>query len=478
MSRPRPAASLRRRLLAWLLLPLLLLIGLSAWWSYGRAVQVANDAHDRSLYLAARVLAEELGWEDGRLRLDVLRGAGHLFENHTGSRLFYRVDTPQGQWLAGNPSLPTLAALAPDEAASVRYFSLLRVGDAQFQGDPVRLAQLIHVMEGEPGPHPLLAITVVETRESREALIAQVLRDTLLGQAMLLLAVGLLVVAGVQHGIRPLEAFRRRLAERGDEDLSEIATPDVPRELRPLIATLNGYLERLGRLIGLRKRFLDNAAHQLRTPLTVLKTQLALAERATTDAERRQLVDAASRTTNAAVQLTEQLLAMTRAEHASEMHRRESVDLVALARHVAQERLLDAHQRGADLGFEALVERWEIQGMHTLLQELLANLVDNALAHGGPGVRVTVRAGAGWAEVEDNGPGIAPEHQPHVFDRFYSVQATGGDRQGSGLGLAIAREVALQHGASLSLRSPVQHGRGTCLRLAWPDAELPPPEPA
>lgn len=466
MNTPRPAASLRRRLLAWLLLPLVLLIGLNAWWSYGRAVQVANDAYDRSLYLAARTLAEELQWSDGRLKLDVLRGAGYLFENHTGSRLFYRIDTPQGQWLAGNPAVPRWP---DDDQVSVHFFALVEFGDADFRGEAVRLAQLTHVMEGETGPHPLLVITVVETREARDQLIAQVLRETLLGQAVLLLAVALLVVAGVQRGIRPLEAFRRRLAQREDDDFSAIDPPGVPRELRPLIETLNGYLARLGRLIDIRKRFLDNAAHQLRTPLTVLKTQLTLAERSASDTERRQLVSAAARTTDSAVQLTERLLAMTRAEHASEMHSRDTVDLVALARQVTQERLLDAHERGDDLGFEAQVDHHEVQGVELMLHEVLANLIDNALLHGGVGVRVTVRVGAGWVEVEDNGPGIAPEHQPHVFERFYSAPVTPSQHRGSGLGLAIVREIALQHGAEVRLHSPVADGRGTRLRLSWAD---------
>lgn len=463
----RPAASLRRRLLSWLLLPLVGLIALNAWWSYGRAVLVANDAYDRSLYLAARTLAEELQWASGQLKLDVLRGAGYLFENHTGSRLFYRVDAPSGQWLAGNPQLPRLAAR---QAVGVRYFALVAFGDAAFQGAPVRLAQLTHVMEGEAGPHPLLYITVVETREARDQLIAQVLRDTLIGQAVLLLAVALLMVLGIQRGIRPIEAFRRRLAERGDGDFSAIDPPRVPRELRPLIETLNGYLSRLGRLIDIRKRFLDNAAHQLRTPLTILKTQLALAERADSDAQRQALVRAASRTTNGAVQLTEQLLAMTRAEHASELHTREAVDLVALARQATEARLLQAHARGDDLGFEAEVARCEVQGVALMLHEAVANLIDNALLHGGAGVQVTVRVGCAWLEVQDNGPGIAPPHQPHVFERFYSVGATGAERQGSGLGLAIVREIAQQHGAQIDLQSPVSHARGTRIRLRWPDA--------
>ena len=458
----RRSLSLKQRLLAWLLLPLVPLVVLHAWWSFGRAVQVANDAYDRSLYLAARTLAEELEWNNGQMRLDMLRGAGYLFENHTGSRLFYRVDSQQGQLLAGNPALPTVSERQP---SSVHFFALVEFDDAQYRNEPVRLVRLIHIANESQANAPVLLITVAETREARNQLAAQVLRETLLGQGVLLLGTVLLVLYGVQRGIRPLETYRRTLANRADDDFSPIQVPDAPGELRPLIETLNGYLKRLGNLIDIRKRFIDNAAHQLRTPLTVLKTQLSLADRAQTEAERKTLVSAAGQTTNNAVALTEQLMALTRAEHAHEMQPPTPVDLVALARQVTEEWLQAAHQRGDDLGFETLVDHHEVQGRPTLLHEVVANLIDNALSHSEPGVRVTVRVGPGWLEVEDNGPGIPLASQGHVFERFYRVP--GSQAQGSGLGLAIVREIALQHGARPQLTSPVADGRGTRIRLAW-----------
>jgi len=462
MSNLRHAPSLKQRLLLWLLLPLLVLIGLNAWWSYGRAIKVANESYDRSLFLAARALGEELSWSDGKLNLDVLRGVGYLFENHTGSRLFYRIDTIDGQWLGGNPQVPRLVK---SDMLTVEYFSLVQFADAWFQNTPVRLAELIHVVDGVSDNSPLLAITVVETREARDQLTNNVLRETLLGQAVLLLAVALLVLWGVGRGIKPLETFRRRLDGREDDDFSAIDPPDLPKELHPLIYTLNSYLQRLGRLIDIRKRFLDNAAHQLRTPLTILKTQLALAKRANTLDEKEPLIDAAIATTNQAVQLTEQLLTLTRAEHARETHSTADVDLVEVAHEVTQERLLDAHSQAVDLGFEAYSTTYTVKGVKLMLHEAFANMLDNSLVHGGPGVKVTVRVGDGWVEVEDNGPGIAPEHQAHVFERFYSAPSSHGRSSSSGLGLAIVREIALQHHASIELYSPLENGRGTRVRM-------------
>lgn len=460
---PRHVASLRRRLLGWILLPLAGLIGINAWVAYGNAVQAANEAYDRSLYLAARTLAEELEWRDGRVQLDMMKAAGFLFENHTGSRLFYKVETPTGRWLAGVEALPDVPVVGQ---SAVKYFALVQFDDGVYLNQPVRLAQLTHVMEDADVKEPLLKITVAETMEARQQLIQSILWDTLGSQGLLLLAAALLVLWGVQRGIRPLEVFRQQLARKADDDFSPIHPPDLPRELRPLIETLNSYLDRLGRLIDIRKRFLDNAAHQLRTPLTALKTQLALVQRNAEPEQSEALLMAARQTTDDAVRLTEQLLAMTRVEHAREMHSPHTVDLVDLARRVTQEHLMRAHQLGDDLGLEVQVAQCEVQGVDLLLHEALSNLIDNAIHHGPVGTHITVRVGEFWLEVEDDGPGIAPEHQAHVFERFFRAAPSGVN--GSGLGLAIVKEIANQHGAVIQVTSPVEKGRGALIRMSWP----------
>ena len=455
----RTAPSLRARLLGWILLPLAGLITVNAWVAYGNAVEASNEAYDRALYLASRALAEELVWRQGALQVNVLRAAGYLLENHTGSRLYYRVADTAGRHLAGDPTLPAPHA---GPATSVSYHALVQFEDGELRGRPVRLAHLTHVLEDERDQPHILKISVAETLETRQQMVRQQLRETLVSQGLLLLAAALLVIVGVQRGIRPLEHFRQRLAARDDDDFSPIAPPDLPRELHPLVGTLNGYLARLGRLIDIRKRFLDNAAHQLRTPLTVLKTQLALADRDPA------AVAAARQTTDDAVRLTEQLLAMTRAEHAGALPagtEGETVDLLALARQVTQEFLPRALQQGDDLGFETLVEACRVPGTAALLHDALGNLVDNALHHTPSGTRITVRVGPFWVEVEDHGPGIAAEHQAHVFERFY--RAAPASVRGSGLGLAIAREIAQQQGATLTLRSPAAPATGAIFRIEW-----------
>lgn len=453
--------SLLWRLLAGLLLPLMALMAANAWWGYDRAVQAANEAYDRALYVAARSLAEDLQWKDGRLQLNMRPGTGYIFENHTGSRLFYQVSDVQGRVLLGTPDLP-VPSFTPER---VHFFALVDFADARYLQLPVRLARLTHVLTQPVAEPRLLYVTVVETRETREALIRTILRETLGSQALLLVAAAVLVSLAARYAVQPLHRLRHLIETRDDDDFRALPHEAWPRELQPLVEAINGYLRRLGRLMAIRKRFLDNAAHQLRTPLTALKMQLGLLQR-TSDSGPSALLEAAVRTTDDAVRLTAQLLALTRAEHSVDLDKMTQVDLLALARQAAEDHLWRAHERGDDLGFESQTEGFRVQGHAVLLREALGNLIDNAIHHSEPGVRITVRVLAHGIEVEDDGPGIAPEHQGHVFERFYRAAAPG--VTGSGLGLAIVKEIARQHGAQLLLRSPVQDGKGTSIALIWP----------
>lgn len=456
-----PVHSLRWRLLAFLLLPLLLLVAAQAWFGYDRAVHAANDAYDRSLYLTARTLAEDLKWREGQLQFQMRPGTGYLFENNTGSRLFYQVTESDGRHLLGARDLPRLQG----QPRQVHFFALVDFADAQYRGAPVRLVRLAHVLPQPGREDRVVHVSVVETRETRDDLIETILRETLGSQALLLLAVALLVSLAVRLVVEPLHRLRQLIEGKDDDDLRPLPEGGWPQELQPLVGAINGYMQRLGRLIGIRKRFLDNAAHQLRTPLTALKTQLGLLERQH-DASAGPVLQAALRTTDDAVRLTAQLLALTRAEHGPDMDRMTRVDLLPLVRQVTEDHSWRAHARGDDLGFEALTGHLWVQGNPVLLQEAVSNLIDNAMHHGGSGVRITVRVDAQGIEVEDDGPGIAPDHQAHVFERFYRACAPG--VSGSGLGLAIVQEIARQHGAQVLLRSPVAEGRGALFCLRWP----------
>lgn len=439
-------------LLGWLLAPMLLLAAIGTASAYRNAVDYANRAYDRSLLISARAIAERVQVKGGRVSVDVPYAAVDLFESDIGARFYFRVSGYAGEFVAGVSDFPPVP---PGVPRSELYPALVRFYDTTYLDEPVRVAALHQPVVAGPSSGVAL-VQVAETFEARTLLARRMLFDTLLRQGALLGAAALLVVVAVQLGLRPIGRLRESLSGRAETDLTPLDTAQVPRELRPLVATLNGHVARLANLIELRRHFISNAAHQLRTPLAVLKTQIGLAQRETDPAALVQITRAMDDTIDGAVRLAQQLLSLTRAEHGSELGEFRPVDLAALARDVCLDHAVAAHARGIDLGYDGSPGSCPIQGDAVLLRELVVNLLDNALKYCPTGARITVRVQDPDGpvpvvlEVEDDGPGIPPEEYGRVLGRFYRLP--GQQVPGSGLGLAIVREIAMRHGASVHLR--------------------------
>jgi len=444
--------SLRATLLRWLLLPTLVLVPLNALWTYREGVAVANAAYDRSLLLSARTIAERLRVERGRLVLDLPYAALDMTENDLGGELYYRVSGLANELISGFDDFPPLPAGLP---LSTAYPALVRFYDARYKGQPVRVAAL-HQPVSDEGVSGVALVQVAETLESRAALTQRILVDTLLRQGLLLgAAVGLILVA-VGRGLRPLDRIGAELERRAVHELTPLDERSAPAETRSFVAALNRYIARLAELIELRKRFIANAAHQLRTPIAVLKTQIGVARREPDGESLRAIVNAMDGTTQAAARLANQLLSLTRAEHGVAAPH-EPVDLAALARGVCLDLTPRAIEAGIDLGLEVDDAPPVVAGDPLLLQEMLVNVIDNAIRYAGRDARVTVRvARDGTLEVEDNGPGIPASERANVLKRFYRVP--GQAAPGSGLGLAIVDEIVMQHGGRLELRDAASGG--------------------
>ena len=272
---------------------------------------------------------------------------------------------------------------------------------------------------------------------------------------------------GIRRSLKPLERLREEIASRSPVDLRPVVEEDKPQEIRPLVGALNQLLTRLNRAIDGQKRFIANAAHQLRTPLAGLKTHAELARRDPGQSDMRALLDMIAGETERTSHLVNQLLTLARTEPgAGPAAVRDPVNVREVANRAVQSWVPKALGKNIDLGFE-LEDGW-ILGDALLLRELLANLVDNAIAYTDPGGAVTVRTrladGGVCLEVEDNGIGIPESERPHVFERFYKVTGTGGE--GCGLGLAIVSEIADRHEAQVQISTPSQ-GRGTCMRVVF-----------
>jgi two-component system, OmpR family, sensor histidine kinase TctE len=349
-------------------------------------------------------------------------------------------------------------------------------------------------------------VQVAETLGARSQLATEFVTDLILPQFVILPIAVLLVWLALSRGIRPLAELQGRIRRRESQDLSPIPEGDVPVEVAPLVHAINDLLDRLDRSLAAQRHFLADAAHQLKTPLAGLRTQAELAAReidsgrgdpAAMRHSLRQIALASQR----AAHMVNQLLAMARAEDQGQLMRRQPLDLAAVVRAVVRDAVPKALERGIDLGWEGPDEaaadaatgpgaprgRAMAIGEPVLLGEMVRNLVDNALQYVPRGGTVTARvrpSGGIWlVQVEDNGPGIAPEERGRIFQPFY--RPLGNPVDGSGLGLAIVKEVAERHGGSVVVDDAFPHAgagqRGALFTVripALPAEPAPPPADA
>jgi len=461
--------SLRQQLLRWLILPLVALVALNAVSLYGDAVEVADVAYDRSLLSSTRALAERVTVKDGKVVANVPYVALDSFETDTLGRIYYKVTGLQGETVSGYDDLPPVPKGVP---RSDLYPALVRFYHASYNGEPVRIAALLQPVYDD-SMRGIALIQVGETLDARQALSRRILLNTLLRQALMVLAVATLVWFAVRLVLRPLMRLKQAVETRPLSDLSDLDPALVHKEVRPLVTAMNGTMARMQGLIASQRRFIADASHQLRTPLAVLKTQAELALRENDPVALRAIVGAIAGTTDNAIHLANRLLTLARIEHGGGSASMAPVSLAALAGQVGLELAVPAVQKDIDLALEAGDDDAAVVvGNELLLHELLANLVDNAIRYTPAGGSVLLRVGAGEGgvvlEVSDTGPGIAEAEHDKVFMPFYRAQGTlEANPGGTGLGLAIARDIAVMHGASLVLGA-AEGGRGLKVRVLFP----------
>jgi two-component system sensor histidine kinase TctE len=459
--------SLRLQLLAWLLIPLAGIVIVNTWITYRNARTTAGIVTDRTLLASARSMAEQIQLSDGVMEAIVPPSALEMFASEAGDRVYYRIDDteggPAGRLIAGSPDLPQ--SPAPPGNFSPRYY------DAPFRGVALRLVAIRQPVSGQP---PRGAVIVVgETTAARSQMVADLWIQGFLQQGLLVLVAGILAWFGLQRGLRPLLRLRDEVVDRRPDDLRPFAGKGLQHELQPLVTALNQYMDRVKRWSAVQRRFIANAAHQLRTPLTLLSTQATYALRTASTAEKDEALQAIQANMQQMSHLAHQLLTLSQAEPGGRPPPTEPVDLVAAARKALESLVGQALERDMDLGFDARVGRAMVVGDPTMLQELVANLVDNALRYTPAGGIVTLgidREGRDWClSVQDSGPGIAVAEREHVFERFYRI--LGSSAEGSGLGLAIAKEIVEGARGRISLADAPGPGGGLLVVVRLPAAE-------
>ncbi|MCS0581855.1 sensor histidine kinase N-terminal domain-containing protein [Massilia pinisoli] len=469
-----PLGSLRGQLLRWLIVPLVILVAANAVSLYRDALDAADIAYDRSLLASTRALAERVSVRDGKVVADVPYVALDSFETDTLGRIYYRVGGLHGETVSGYDDLPPVPK---DTPRSELYPALVRFYHADYNGEPVRIAALLQPVYDD-SMRGIALIQVGETLDARRALSRRILLNTLLRQALLVLAVATLVWFAVRLVLQPLMRLKQVVETRAVTDLSDVDEALVHREVRPLVAAMNGTMARMQNLIASQRRFIADASHQLRTPLTVLKTQAELALRENDPAAMQAIVRSIAATTDSTVHLANRLLTLARIEHGGANALLSPVGLSDVARQVGLELALPAVQKGIDLALEAEDDgATTVDGQALLLHELVSNLVDNAIRYTPPGGTVLLRVrrliGVVVLDVQDSGPGLDPSEYDKVFMPFYRAQAAlESNPGGTGLGLAIVRDIATVHGATLAL-DRAEGGRGLKVSVTFPARELP-----
>lgn len=452
----RPEGSLRRRLLLFISWPLLILLGMSILADYQSALGIAAEAYDSALSSLVISLVTRLERVDGDrlIEIDLPPAADEILRTDTRDKILYGVFNERDQVVAGDAVLLRL----PRPTASNRVV----LGDAQLGGRALRTASYRY-----ESPTLQATVIVAETTRKRSHATNRILTAILWPNLLQLLVVQLLVYFGVRVALKPLDALGRRIGERGAQDFGALPEHEAPVEAGPLVRAINRLLARLGKATQAQQTFLSNAAHQLRTPLAGLQTQLELAID-TLPAQARPRIERLHHASQRLSHLTHQLLALARSSsEGALLCDHHAVDLAALVEETTADLLDLALGRGIDLGVESAAAG--VLGSRWMLREMLANLIENAILYSPSGGRVTVRCGGGrqapFVEVEDDGPGIAPSERERVFERFYRIG--GSDGEGSGLGLAIVREVAERHAGEIDLDAATPAG-GTRIRVAFP----------
>lgn len=425
---------------------------------YQVAGNIADQPYDEALSEDVQLLTRLVHVQEDKLFAALPAPARLLFRADTRGTFYYQVAYREGGVIAGDSALP-----APPEPMVLSQVVVFR--DEMIGGENLRIAAL--KTRAENGAE--IVAQMAESHHKRAVLSTRIVTGVLLPQIVTIPLVVLLVWLGLKRGIAPLQKLREMIEKRRPTDLSPITHTQIPEEIRPLVNAFNGVMAQLDENLLAQRRFINDAAHQMRTPLTGLKMQTELALMETDPAAQRAALERIASSADRASHLINQLLVLARAESGSErIYTVKMVDLPHLVAEEVQTQYPLAHAKKVDLAVEEPEWGMRVEGNPVLLRELIKNLLNNAVKYTPPGGEVVLRTlwmAQPVLEVEDTGVGIPESEREKVFERFYRV--LGSHEEGSGLGLAIVREIVQIHGARIFLL-PRPEGSGTLVRVIFP----------
>ena len=462
--------SLFGEILDWMLAPLLLLWPMSIAVTYLVAQSIANTPFDRSLENSVQAIAQQLREVDGRLLLNLPMSARKILKADENDTIYFQVIGHHGELIAGDKDLPLPVENDPIQIGVVTF------RDSNIAGNEIRIAATQIQLSSQFKTENKVLVQVAETLDKRSQLASEIIKGVILPQFIILPIVVVLVWFGLTRGLAPLNALQNHIRNRQVNDTSPIEEKAAPQEIIPLISSFNDVLYQLEDSVQSQKRFIADAAHQLKTPLAGLRMQAELAQRESSPAELQRSLEQIADSSTRAAHLVQQLLSLARMENAPNLTEKILIDLVLAAEDVTKAWLDKAWHKKIDLGCQSPEQHLQIYGNPIMIKEMFNNLIDNAIKYTQEGGQITVevrhasRPGILLIEVRDTGPGISDAEKPRVMERFYRI--LGSDVEGSGLGLAIVKEIAVQHGGKLEILDNVYQENpkkvGACMRVSLP----------
>lgn len=437
--------SIRTRLLVWLLSTLLGIGILASATTYYLAWNEFRRARDHEL----EQIAQSIARHDIRAEIENGEVTPEIVDIIDQGQFLSQIWDASGRLIYGS----AVKNLLPLQQG--RGFSNIRWNDQEWR---------VYTLPTATG-----TVQVAHSVAARHIVMGSVARRIILPILCILPIFGVMVWMLVSRALAPLDVVRRELEYRAPHALTPVEVAQLPEEIEPLILALNGLLSRLDNLLGAQRRFVADAAHELRSPITAVKLDAQLARRAESQTEREEALTRLEAATDRISHLITQLLDLARTEPDAVQQVFENVDLRVLTRRVIASQISLAEAKALDLGMYEAGEA-HVTGHEDSLRILIGNLIENAIRYTPEGGRIDVGvgtdAGGAWLEVSDTGPGIPAQERQRVFDRFY--RRAGEETTGSGLGLAIVRAIAELHGASVELGDAVSGGLKVMVRFDNP----------
>ena len=444
---------LHQRLLLWILLPLMVVFIISILFDYRLAQETANTAYDHKLNNAALDIVAYIHTAGLNPELNLSPEAEAMLRYDAMNKVFFAVRDSAQQLLAGDADLPMYSGSLHERPAFI---------DDIYQGEKIRATTHRTMIEGDE-----MTITVAETMRERNHASRRTLVAITLPNLVVIAATLLVIYFGVRRGLKPLVYIENQIASRSPRDLRALDIANTPREIRPMLMRLNELFESLRQATAAQQRFLSNAAHQLRTPLAGLQTQIELVTIEKNNSVNEKRLLCIEESVERIAHLVTQLLIYAQTEPTTATNQIfQPVALHELVESSASVFIDRALTKNIDLGFE--IKPAMTVGIAWMLREALGNLIDNALRYCPTNGTVTVRSGIHSGQpflvVEDNGPGIPMEERTKVFERFYRISGSASD--GCGLGLSIVQEIAQLHTATIRFSDSI--GGGLTVTLTFP----------